>query len=33
MVAMLPASAQGVWRGLRWNMPMDRAEQTLKRQD
>jgi YD repeat-containing protein len=33
MLAMLPASAQEVWRGLRWDMPIDRAQQTLSRQD
>ncbi len=32
ILAVLPAAAQNVWRGLRWDMPMDRAEQTLKRQ-
>ena len=35
VLAVLSAGAQGapdVWRGLRWDMPMDRASQTLSRQ-
>jgi hypothetical protein len=32
LLVMLPASAQEVWRGLRWDMPMERAEQTLTAQ-
>ncbi len=33
LLAMLPASAQEVWRGLGWDMPIDRAQQTLSRQE
>ena len=33
MLAVLSApDAQDVWRGLRWDMPVDRAAQTLSRQ-